>query len=81
MKYLALALLLTACTVASAPPGSQMFQSGWKDGSSSGHSACGNGYYRYQKSVQQYENNSDYRIGWDDGFQMAKGNYVLSGCP
>lgn len=82
MKYLALVLLLAACATQNIPAGSPSFQQGYKDGNSSGHAACGNVvYHQYKKNVQQYASNSDYKIGWDDGFQMAKGSYVLSGCP
>lgn len=69
MKRLALCILLAACVP--VPPGPPDFQRGFEEGNDSAQRACGNIYLSYKKDLELYRTNSDYRTGWDDGFQAG----------
>lgn len=55
------------------------YSSGFADGESSGYVAAGHPYYRFTKDTKRFESDSQYRQGWNDGFQVAKGRYDAIG--
>jgi len=52
---------------------------GYADGHSSGLVAGGHPYSHFQKDTHRYENDSQYRQGWNDGFAVGKGSYESIG--
>ena len=52
---------------------------GYKDGQLSGYVAAGHPYSHFQKDTYRYDNDSQYRQGWNDGFAVAKGSYESVG--
>lgn len=48
---------------------------GYVDGQYSGYVAAGHPYSHFQKNTHRYEDDSQYRQGWNDGFSVAKGSY------
>jgi hypothetical protein len=52
---------------------------GYEDGQYSGYVAAGHPYSHFQKNTYRYENDSQYRQGWNDGFAVAKGSYESIG--
>ena len=48
---------------------------GYMDGCDSGNMAAGHPYYRFYKDVSRYKKDDNYKIGWDDGFNVCKGKY------
>ena len=48
---------------------------GYEQGRASGYVAAGHPYYQFQKEPYRFEQDSQYRQGWNDGFQVAKGSY------
>jgi len=52
---------------------------GYVDGQYSGYVAAGHPYSHFQKDTLRYENDAQYRQGWNDGFAVAKGSYESIG--
>jgi hypothetical protein len=51
-----------------------LFQRGYQEGCNSGYVADGKeGAYRYKKDYKLYDSNTQYRKGWDAGFNDCKG--------
>lgn len=48
---------------------------GYEHGHSSGYVAAGHPWYSFQKDTYRFDSDSQYRQGWNDGFQVAKGQY------
>jgi len=46
---------------------------GFTAGESSGHAAGGNMYTPFTKDTHRFEDDSQYKQGWTDGFQYGKG--------
>lgn len=45
-----------------------------KHGCASGH-AAGGSYDQFIKDYQQYKNNVEYKMRWDDAFALCKGKF------
>ena len=80
------ALVLAGC--ASTPPAEQLnremagvsgksalFTAGYRDGCQSGLSAGGNKAFAYAKDLSK-TNNTDYKLGWEDGFRVCQSRQV-----
>ena len=55
------------------------YADGYEHGWFSGHVAAGYPYCSFQKNTHRYENDSQYKQGWDDGFAVGKGRYESIG--
>jgi hypothetical protein len=51
------------------------YADGFSDGWGSGQQAGGNPYAPFTKDVPRYLHDTEYKTGWDDGFQNGKGRY------
>jgi len=58
---------------------SESYATGYDDGTNSGSLAGGNPYAVFKKDPNRYDSDSQYRQGWNDGFQVAKGRYESLG--
>ena len=52
---------------------SEGYASGYDDGERSGYAAAGNSLYGLAKDANRFDSDSQYRQGWNDGFQIGKG--------
>lgn len=84
--YLLLLSLLTACSAFQpltrettdrmiSNYGSEVFKTGFHEGCMSGYDSAGNPYNRYTKSRDLYESNSEYKSGWDEGYDRCYKQY------
>jgi len=55
------------------------YADGYEQGWFSGHVAAGYPYCSFQKNTHRYENDSQYKQGWNDGFAVGKGRYESIG--
>lgn len=53
----------------------QEYKDGYLDGCPSGNSAAGYIYAKFKKDVMRYSDDSIYRQGWDDGFNICKSKH------
>ncbi len=51
---------------------SPAYAQGYDDGCSSGKKAAGDMFAQFHKNVQEYQHNSDYRQGWNDGHEECR---------
>ncbi len=51
---------------------SPVYAEGFQDGCGSGENAAGSIADQFKKDVQSYNDNSDYRQGWNDGYKQCK---------
>lgn len=51
------------------------FKQGYRDGCDSGYVAAGHPYYHFSKDVMRFDSDSIYKQGWNDGFNVCKGEY------
>ena len=51
---------------------SPAYARGYDDGCSSGKKAAGDMFAQFHKNVREYQENSDYRQGWDDGHEECR---------
>ena len=51
------------------------YREGYAEGCDTGTSAAGNPYYHFRKDVNSYRIDALYKQGWDDGFNICKGQY------
>lgn len=78
-----LSLLLTGC---GGTEGQRLMQEGaspayaqgYDDGCSSGKKAAGNMFAQFHKNVQNYQDNADYRMGWNDGHEECRSEEISS---
>ena len=49
-----------------------VYADGYQDGCSSGNNAGGSLFDQFKKNIQSYNNDSNYRKGWDDGYRQCK---------
>ena len=56
-----------------------IYVDGYEHGRLSGLVAAGHPYSHFQKDTHRYENDSQYKQGWNDGFTVAKGDYESIG--
>lgn len=54
-----------------------VFGQGYKDGCSSGYVAAGHPYYQYQKNFNMYSTNTEYKEGWQEGYDRCKSQYLV----
>ncbi len=52
------------------------YAQGFDDGCSSGKKAAGDMFSQFHKNVQAYRSTSDYRLGWDDGHEECKSEWL-----
>jgi len=55
------------------------YADGFSDGESSGYCAANDPYSRFKKNTYRYDDDKQYKQGWDDGFRVAKGKYENTG--
>ena len=48
------------------------YAEGYQDGCNSGNNAAGSIVDQFKKNIQRYEQDSNYRQGWDDGYKQCK---------
>ncbi len=48
------------------------YAEGYQDGCTSGNNAAGSIMDQFRKNVQQYQQDTNYRQGWDDGYKQCK---------
>lgn len=51
---------------------SPAYAQGFDDGCSSGKKAAGDMFSQFHKNVQEFQHNSDYRQGWNDGHEECR---------
>lgn len=86
MKITAVLALLATLSGCAAPQAnvnnSQQpapYRHGYAEGCSSGQSAAGNPWKKFAKDVSEYQEAGLYKQGWDDGFNVCKGQYEAIG--
>lgn len=52
----------------------QEYREGFQAGYDSGNAVIGRLFYKFNKDVRRYTSDELYRAGWDDGFNVCKGN-------
>ena len=79
--FIFLLFVLTTCTTTmkQVPPGPLSYRQGYRDGCDCGYVAAGHPYYKYRKDVYRYQDESLYKQGWDDGYDMCKSRYESIG--
>lgn len=51
------------------------YADGFSDGEESGYFAARNPYCRFTKDTHRFDSDSQYRQGWNDGYDAAKTHY------
>lgn len=51
---------------------SPAYAQGFDDGCSSGKKAAGDMFSNFHKNVREYQHNSDYHLGWNDGHEECR---------
>lgn len=51
------------------------YSKGFRDGCSSGYVAAGHVYASFEKDLELFQTSETYKTGWQDGFNVCKGNY------
>jgi hypothetical protein len=54
------------------------YADGYADGEQSGSKAGGNPYAPFTKNTHRFDEDPQYRQGWQDGFNVGKGQYEAS---
>lgn len=49
---------------------------GYVDGYSAGCHTIGNPFYRFVRDISRYEEDRQYKRGWEDGFTIARCDYA-----
>jgi len=76
-----LVLFLTGCgsSMVRTPQGPPQWQQGYSEGCTSGYSAAGHPYYRWEKDPRRALDDRLYGMGWKDGFETCKSSYESTG--
>jgi len=53
----------------------QNYVNGFQSGCASGYVAAGHPYAKFEKNIEKLIGDQIYKTGWDDGFNVCKGDY------
>ncbi|MCU0915344.1 MAG: hypothetical protein MUC88_12380 [Planctomycetes bacterium] len=85
MKTVLIALLVASFLVGCCPANrkgllsagySEHYVDGYLDGYSAGSRVAGHPFYQFTRDLGRYERDHQYTKGWDDGFTIARGEYI-----
>ena len=85
MKMVLVALLVSCLLVGCAPMNRKglvaagytpEYADGYVDGYSAGCHVVGHPFYRFRRDTSRYEQDHQYKRGWEDGFTIARCDYA-----